>query len=396
MLTISSAARQVPGSGIREIVNLVIDQVAAGADIIRLEIGEPGFPTPWHIVAAAQRAARDGIGYTQSAGMSELRTAASERVARLTGLRYPADQVVITQGGAQGCALVTAAMLSPGDEVLVPDPAWPNYEMLVLLHGAVPVRYPLRPENGFIPDPADLAGLITPRTRLLFLNSPGNPTGAVYPAAVVRDIVGLAARRDVLVISDEVYDELIFAGEPAYAARYDPEHVVGVHSLSKTYAMTGWRVGYLTPPAWMANTLWRLQEPLLSCVSGVSQAAAIAALTGPQACVAQMRAAYRDRRDLVLGQLAEAGIAVTPPQGAFYLMLPLAPGANSRLAALDLVTHGVSVAPGTAFGDVAAGFMRISLAPEEEVLSAGIARIVDWHAATEGGLHLKADGPGPV
>jgi aspartate/methionine/tyrosine aminotransferase len=200
--------------------------------------------------------------------------------------------------------------------------------------------------------------------------------------------VALAAQHDLLVLSDEVYDELIFAGEPAAAARFDAERVVGVYSMSKTYAMTGWRVGYLTAPSWLAPALWRLQEPLISCVSAVAQAAALAALQGPQDCVGQMRAAYLHRRDLAVRQLREAGIEVTPPQGAFYLMLPLATGCDSRLAALDLVDQGVSVAPGSAFGDVARDHIRISLAPAEDVLAEGISRLTAWHAATRGGQDL--------
>jgi aspartate aminotransferase len=383
----SPTADRVPASGIREIVNLVVER---GGDMVRLEIGEPDFATPAHIVEAGHRAAVEGVGYTQSAGMLVLRAAIADKLASRNGLACPPERVVICQGAVQGCSVVLSALLEPGDEVLVPDPAWPNYEMLVLLHGAVPVRYPLRPGNGFVPDLDELAGLVGPRTRVLIANTPSNPTGAVFPRPVVEGLVELAARHDLVVLADEVYDELIFEGEAANLAALDPERVVGLYSFSKTYAMTGWRVGYAAAPGWLAPTLAKLQEPLISCVSQLTQAAALAALQGPQDCVAEMRDAYRGRRDLVAGLLADAGIGVQRPHGAFYLMLPFAPGTDGRRAALDLVDHGVAVAPGTAFGDQAADHARISLASSEQALTEGIGRIVAWYRSTAGGERLGA------
>jgi aspartate aminotransferase len=291
----------------------------------------------------------------------------------------------------QGCSAVLAALLEPGDEVLIPDPAWPNYQMLALLHGAVPMRYPTPAERGFLPDVAELEGLVGPRARVLVINTPANPSGGVYPPELVADLVALAARHDLVVLADEVYDQLVFEGVAANAASLDPQRVVGLYSFSKTYAMTGWRVGYVAAPAWLAPTLWRVQEPLVSCVSAVSQAAALAALEGPQECVATMREAYRRRRDLVVGLLGRAGIGVPPPAGAFYLMLPLAAGADGRLAALDLVEHGVATAPGTAFGEVARSHLRLSLACSEQVLSQAVQRIVAWYRATDGGASPQGD-----
>ena len=197
------------------------------------------------------------------------------------------------------------------------------------------------------------------------LNSPANPTGAVVPATTVAAIVELAAAHGIWVLSDEVYDELVFEGEMANAAQYDREHVIGVYSFSKTYSMTGWRVGYTASPQPLARLLGTLQEPTLSCISAVSQHAALAALEGPQQGVADKREIYRGRRDLVSGLLADGGFDAVRPAGAFYQMVPLAPGTDSRLAALDLVEHGVATAPGTAFGDVATDQLRVSLAASE-------------------------------
>ncbi|MFT4122768.1 MAG: aminotransferase class I/II-fold pyridoxal phosphate-dependent enzyme [Microbacteriaceae bacterium] len=380
---IGDNANAIGGSGIREIVNLVVARQPGSVD--RLEIGEPDFVTPRHITEAAYRRALGGVGYTQSAGLAELRALLAERLAARTGVRYAPEEVIVTAGGVQACQLIMAAVLSPGDEVLVPDPSWPNYEMLVRLSGAVPVAYPLPAERGFVPEPERIAALIGERTRMLVLNSPGNPTGAVFPREVVRAIVELCASRGVLVLSDEVYDELIFEGEPARAVAVDRESVVGVYSFSKTYAMTGWRVGYVASPSWLSETLWKLQEPLVSSVSEVSQAAAIAALTGPREEIDAMRQSYLRRRDLVVGMLRGAGIDVPVPHGAFYVMVPFAPGADSRSACLDLVEAGVSLAPGSAFGEVAASFARISLSASEATLRRGIARLVRWYADTGGG-----------
>jgi aspartate/methionine/tyrosine aminotransferase len=384
----SPTSDRVPGSGIREIVNLVVER----ADVLRLEIGEPDFTTPAHIVEAGHLAALAGARYTQSAGTLQLREAISAKLKLVNGLDCPPQRVIVCQGAVQGCSAVLAALLSPGDEVLIADPAWPNYEMLVLLHGAVPVRYPTPPERGFLPSVDEIERLVSPRTRALVVNTPANPTGAVFPPDLVAGLVELAGRHDLVLLADEVYDELIFEGAAANAASLDPERVVGLYSFSKTYAMTGWRIGYVAAPPWLAPSLWKLQEPLISCVSEVSQAAAVAALEGPQDCVAEMRDAYRRRRDLVVGMLTDAGIEVTPPHGAFYLMLPFAPGVDGRLAALDLVEHGVSVAPGSAFGEAARGHARISLASGERVLAEAVGRIVDWYRRTGGGASLGGDG----
>jgi len=388
MSRLASTAELVSGSGIREILDTVVRRKA---DVLRLEIGEPDFPAPPHVIAAAQEAAAAGARYTQSAGTPALREALAARVSALSGMAYSPEQIVVTQGGVQGCSLVMGALVSPGDEVLIPDPAWPNFEMQVVMNGARPVRYPLRVDAGFLPDVAEIASLITDRTKLLVLNSPSNPTGAVFPPSVVEAVVRLAAERGVVVLSDEVYDELIFEGSPCNAISYDAENVVGVYSMSKTYAMTGWRAGYVAAPGWLASTLVRLQEAQLSCVSAVTQAAALAAVTGPQAIIAFMRETYRRRRDIAVDLCRDAGIDVVAPSGAFYLMFPFAPGVDGREAALRLIDEGIAVAPGTAFGESARNFARLSLAVEEPVLKEALHRLTSWHRRTNGGLLLGAD-----
>jgi aspartate aminotransferase len=385
---LGSWARRVPPSGIREIVNLALARPDAG--IIRLEVGEPDLPIEPHIIAAAQEAAALGIGYTQSFGIAPLREAIVERLHRVAGLTYAPDEIVLGQGGVQAMSVTFAALLDAGDEVLLPDPAWPNYAMTALLRGAVAVPYALRAQNNFFPDVDQLRALITERTRLIVINSPANPTGAVFPAELVASIVELAAEHDLWVLSDEVYDELVFEGSMANAAQYDRERVIGIYSFSKTYSMTGWRVGYAACPQPLAQLLGTLQEPTLSCISGVSQYAALAALQGPQEGVASKREVYRSRRDLVGELLREGGFAAVRPAGAFYQMVPLAPGTDSRQAALDLVEYGVATAPGTAFGEVAGDQLRLSLAASETALRGGIERLVAWTNSTSAGASLSA------
>lgn len=382
MPQVTEWARAVPVSGVREIIDLA----AGRPDIIRLEMGQPDFPTPSHIVEAAVASARAGSGYTYSAGTPALRAAISDRLRADHGLPATPEQVIVTQGGVQGCSLLLSSLLQPGDEVLIPDPAWPNFEMLAVLHGATPVRYPLRPEDGFVPDPERVAALITARTKILVINTPSNPTGTVFPAEVVDRLLALAGRHDLVVLADEVYDKLIFDGlSAANMATLDPERVVALYSFSKTYSMCGWRVGYLLAPTWLAPTLGRLQEPMLSCLSTVTMAAAEAAMTGPQDAVTEMRDAYQGRRDLAVGLLRAGGLEPVPPQGAFYLMVSLAPGADSWACALDLVERDLAVSPGAAYGDVAAGHLRLSLASSPDALRTGIARLLDWFADTGGG-----------
>jgi len=368
-------------SGIREILDLVL---TSSMDIDRLEIGEPGFAAPPHVAEAAAVAARGDVRYTQSSGTLALRSALVESLASRYGAEIDPGCVVVSQGGSQGIAAVFEALVQPGDQVLLPDPAWPNYESMTRIRGGEPVRYPLHPDRGFVPDPDEVLALIGPSTRIVVLNSPGNPTGAVLPRAVVRRIVEGAAERGVMVVSDEVYDEIVFEGEPAGAREFG-DNVVSVFSFSKTYAMTGWRVGYLVMPAWLATLVGHIQEALISCVSSVNQAAALAALTGPQDAVASMRAAYRERRDLALALLSGAGIRPLRPSGAFYLMVPLAPGVSSRDAALELVGRGVSFAPGSAFGSVASDQLRMSLASGPATIERGLGRFLEWYDESDGG-----------
>ena len=371
MKPLAQTASKMPGSGIREIVHLAMTM----PDVIRLEVGEPNFSTPPHIVDAAHRAASEGFTkYGPSAGLLSLRELLAERVERVNGFSVTATQINISVGGVQGCLASFLALLDPGDEVLIPDPAWPNYEMALMLCQAVPVHYPLYVDRGFVPRPEDLAGLITERTKLLIINSPSNPTGAVFPRETIEAMVDLAQQHDLYLMADEVYDEFVFEGEHVSPALYDPERVISIYSFSKIYAMTGWRVGYVVANDEISKLIAKIQEPQISCVSSVGQKAAEAALTGPQDCVREMCQSYRERRDIVVQVLKDEGYYVYTPQGAFYIMVDISDtGIDSREFALRLLQdRRVAVAPGTAFGSFGRDFVRISLATEKGLLLEGV------------------------
>lgn len=373
---ISTRAAGLPHQAIREVMELAWRR----PDAIHLEVGEPGFPTPAHIVEAAARAARDGhTKYTPNAGIVPLREALAEKVARVNGYEATPDQVVVGAGGVQVLHNVLLALTDPGDEILLPDPAWPDFVQMAHLLGTPPRFYHQTPKTGFLPTVAELEELVTPRTRVLVVNSPSNPLGAVVPAERSAELVAFAERRGLWLVSDECYDEISFDGTFASPASVAPSpRIISAYSFSKVYAMTGWRVGYCVAPPEVAAALTRLQEPIVSCVNAPAQMAALAAVTGPQAIVGEMRDAYRARRDAAVDVLAEAGVPVLRPSGAFYLWVDITrSGRDSRDFAFSLIAeHGVAVAPGTAFGAAGEGFVRISMASEMDVLLEGTRRLV--------------------
>ncbi len=382
VVILSTAAETMVPSGIREIAQLAAE---SSRDVIRLETGEPSALTPRHIVEAAVEAARGRTGYTPSAGIGILREVLATRLTAATGNRIESEEVILGQGAVQLLASIMAATISPGDEVLVPDPGWPNYRMQVAIAGGVAVGYPLRPENDFMLDIDEIESLITPRTRVIISNSPSNPTGQVFGRERSERLVALAEARGLLIISDEVYDQIVFTGTHSYLASINPDVVASVFSFSKTYSMTGWRVGYALLPSRLARSVTTMQEAFISCLPSASQAAAVAAITGPQDSIAVNLEAYRGRRDFVIAKLRAGGIQSHVPSGAFYLMVPIAEGADSRTAAMDLVSHGVSMAPGTAFGRQARSFLRVSLASGTSELDEGLSLFLQWNAMTDGG-----------
>jgi aspartate aminotransferase len=374
MKPLAKGASRMPGSGIREIVNIAIEM----PDVIRLEVGEPDFATPQHIVEAAVRAMEEGFTrYVQANGLPGLRGLLAEKVSRANGYPVTARNISVGIGAVEVIAAAMLGVVEPGEEILIPDPGWPNYEMGVLMQGARPVRYPLVKENEFVPRIEDLEQRVTARTKVLIINTPANPSGTVFPREAVKALVEFAQRYDLYLLADEVYDQLIYDGEHVSPAVYDPERTLSVYSFSKTYAMTGWRVGYIVTNEEIAELITKLQSPLISSVPSMLQKAAEAALAGPQDCVAAMRDSYRERRDAVVDLLKERGYYMYTPQGAFYILVDVGrSGLDSRSFALRLLEERkVAVAPGTAFGEAGRQFVRVSLATEKGQLLEGVSRL---------------------
>lgn len=376
----------LPHSGIRELVNAAL--LIPGS--IRLEVGDPNFATPEHIIQAAFEAARQGATkYTATAGLLSLRELICAKLRAVNGITATPEQVNVSAGGVNGIAAALTALLDRGDEALIPDPAWPNYVMQVETAGATVVRYPLRPERGFQPDARDIEPLITARTRVLVINSPCNPTGAVFSRQTVAALLELAQRHDLYLLSDECYDQLVYEGEHVSPAALDPdERIVSCFTFSKAYAMTGWRVGYVVATPALSDVMTRILEANVSCAAMPSQRAAEAALLGPQDCVREMAAAYDARRRRVCAYLADHGLLGYTPQGAFYVMVDISrTGMEARDFAFDLLRReSVAVAPGTAFGvsEPARRHVRVSLASSQEDLDEGLARLsryVDEYSA---------------
>jgi aspartate aminotransferase/aminotransferase len=289
--------------------------------------------------------------------------------------------VIITVGaiGALFTALMT--VLDPADEVLIPDPGWPNYEAIVVLAGGRPVRYPLTAEANFVPDPDDLLRRITPATKAILLNSPGNPTGAVFPLEIVQRIGAMAAQTGVYIISDEIYEDIVFDGEKHHSfLPHTPEDRLFVISgVSKSYAMTGWRLGWLICPQQAVSVAEKLQEPVVSCAPTPSQVAAEAALAGPQDAVATGRKLFQRRRDIFMDVLGRTGMVAGHPRGAFYGLVKISERHGSALefARALLLEKGVAVVPGDTFGASTSRMVRVAFTIEDERLREGLRRIAE-------------------
>ena len=368
----------------RSEIRLLFDAAArAGGDVIRLEVGEPSFTTPAHVIDAAARAAHDGhTGYGPNGGLASLRELLADKLRRVNGIEASPDEIVVTPGAMNALYSIYLALLAPGDEVLLPTPGFPNMDETVTVLGGRPVFYRLASDYGFMPDIDALEAQVTERTKVLFVNTPANPTGTVYDAPLMHALVDFAARHDLWLLCDEVYDEMILADGCVHtaAAPLDPDgRVITVCSFSKVYAMTGWRVGYAAAPRPVADLLRKLQEPLVSCPSTISQKAAEAALTGPRHPYDEMLAAYRRRRAMALYTAASTGLRAVPSDGTLYMLVDVsASGVDDLDFALRLLeSHSVSVAPGSVFGPAGRGWARISLAAESDAIAEGLRRLAN-------------------
>ena len=366
----------VPGSGIRRIHEIALRM----DDVIMLAVGEPDVPVAPHIAAAAKAAwDADETNYTANGGIPLLRQAIVEKLASVNHIHVDTERVWVTVGATQGLHQAMALTLGPGDEVLIPDPGYTTFTMNARMLEAVPVPYPLSADAGFIPDVSELDGLVTGRTRAIIINSPSNPLGTVFSRELLEELLDFARRHDLWVISDEVY-EFFTWGEPHVSiASLDTENrVFSVFSLSKSYAMTGIRIGYLVTPPGLGDTMRTVQEASISCASTPGQYAAVAAITGDQSAVSVAREHYRDNLTAATSLLEERGIAYLAPGGTFYLWIDVGHASGGDVAAWAeafLRDSGVAVAPGSAFGSSGEGWIRVNLAASQADVLAGLERL---------------------
>jgi len=356
---------------------------AEGKEIIHLEIGEPDFDTPPHIVEEACRALRSGAThYTPAAGIRELREVIAEQFSRTRGHEISPEQVVVTPGAKPIMFFTILALAGPGDEVIYPNPGFPIYESVINFAGAKPVPLPLREERDFRFDVNELRDLITERTVLIILNSPQNPTGGVLEPEDLEAIAEICTEKDIPVLSDEVYEHILYEGEFASISSYPgmstAERTIVLHGFSKTYAMTGWRLGYGIMPVPLAEQITRLMVNSNSCTAAATQWAGIAALKGPQDPVRQMVEAFRERRDIIVeGLNALPGIHCLKPRGAFYVFPNIrGTGMDSKTCADFLLSEaGVACLSGTSFGSFGEGYLRFSYANSVENIRKALERI---------------------
>lgn len=368
----------LPKSGIREF----FDIVSTRKGVVSLAIGEPDFDTPWHIREATIQSLENGYShYTGNAGLMELRTEISTYVQRKFGGQYdPETEVLITVGASEGIDITLRALLNPGDEVLYHEPCFVSYAPGIAMAHGVPVPVETFVKDNFRLNVEALEAKVTPRTKVLMLNFPNNPTGAILEPEDVRAIADFAIRHDLIVLSDEIYAELTWGGKTHTSFASIPElrnRLVLFHGYSKAWAMTGFRMAYICAPQWMMDTILKIHQYAIMCAPTPSQYAALEAMRQPEEDMAPMLRAYEQRRNFLHAAFAEAGIPMHNPAGAFYAFPQIEKfGLSARDFALQLLNQeNVAVVPGTAFGACGEGFVRCSYATSMEQLREALTRI---------------------
>jgi aspartate/methionine/tyrosine aminotransferase len=339
-----------------------------GRDIIHLEIGEPDFPSPPHVIEAGKRALDEGwTKYGPTSGLPELREAIAAYISRTRGIRVGPEHVCVVPGGKPIMYFTIIALIEAGDEVIYPDPGFPIYESMIRFQGGVPVPIPLEEKRGFSFDLNVFQDRLSSRTKMVILNSPQNPTGGIIPAENVKQLAEILRDRDVMILSDEIYSRICYDGEPTSISSFDGmvEKTIILDGFSKTYSMTGWRLGYGVMPVWLADAVNKLMVNSNSCTASFTQRAGLAALEGPQHCVTSMVAEFRRRRDAICRGLNEIpGFRCALPAGAFYAFPNITgTGMSSRdLEEFLLNEAGVACLSGGAFGKYGEGYLRLSYA----------------------------------
>ncbi|MCK9322400.1 MAG: pyridoxal phosphate-dependent aminotransferase [Candidatus Methanomethylophilaceae archaeon] len=379
MANASKRLQDIPASGTVAISNLVSQLKANGVDIISFSMGEPDFVTPSNIVNSCIESLRDGFThYTSSLGIPELRVAVANKSVTQNRIPCTEKNVLITPC-KQAIFMTALAYLDPGDEVILSDPSWVSYEACIRLAGAKPVYIPTKFEEDFVIDPSLLEAAITPKTKMIILNTPSNPTGGVLPVQTIKAIAEIAIKNDIMVMSDEIYESIIYEGKHLSIASLPGmfERTITISGLSKTYAMTGWRLGWAIAPEIDIKNINKLQTHSISCCVSFTQPAAVEAINGPQKEKDDMVREFKKRRDLALDLISEIkGLECNVPKGAFYLF----PKYNVSMSSEELATQllekaHVAVTPGSAFGPCGEGFFRISYATSEEQIREGLDRL---------------------
>jgi aspartate aminotransferase len=354
---------------------------ATGKSVIHLEIGEPDFPTPRNVIEAGKKALDEGwTKYGPTQGLPELRQSIASYISRTRGIKVGPQNVCVVPGGKPIMYFVIIALLEEGDEAIYPDPGFPIYESMIRFQGAKPVPIPLRESRGFSLDINELKDRLTDRTKLVILNSPHNPTGGIIPAGDIREIAAMLRERDIMVLSDEIYSRIIYDGEPSSIASMDGmlDKTVILDGFSKTYSMTGWRLGYGVMPEWLADAVVKLMVNSNSCTASFTQRAGIEALEGPQDAVDAMVAEFKRRRDAVVkGLNTIPGFRCPVPAGAFYVF-PNVEGTgmgSKELADYLLYEGGVACLDGQCFGAEGRGYLRFSYANSLENILDAVERI---------------------
>lgn len=375
----------IPFSGIRKVFEEVHKRVAEGQHIVNLGIGRPDFDTPANIKEAAKKALDDGhVHYASNYGIKELRVAIADKFKRDNGLVFdPDSEIMVTVGANEAVFLTMMSFINPGDEVLIPDPCWPHYAPSVDLVGGVPVALPVYEKNNFNPVAEDIYQKCTDRTKLIIVNSPQNPTGAIYTKQTLEDIAAIALEKNLMVLADEIYEYLVYGDEQHHSIATIPGmrgRTVTVNGFSKSYAMTGWRLGYVGVDKSLMSALVRSHQYSTNCVSTFSQYGAVEALIGPQEEMKAMVQEFSRRRDLVAEKLATIkNISFSEPKGAFYVMVNVsATGKETEAVADELLDAGVAVVPGTKLGTYGGDFIRLSYANSYENLEIAMQRMSDY------------------
>jgi aspartate/methionine/tyrosine aminotransferase len=354
---------------------------AQGKNIIHLEIGEPDFPTPKHIIEAGQKAMADGFTkYGPSQGLPRLRESIAHYISTTRGIKVGPEHVCVVPGGKPIMYYTIMALIDDGDEVIFPDPGFPIYESMIRYQGGVPVSLPLTMDRGFSFDLDYFQSLLTPKTKMVILNSPQNPTGGIIPGDQVKALADMLRDRDIMILSDEIYSRIIYDGEPVSITQFPGmlEKTIILDGFSKTFSMTGWRMGYGVMPTWLVDAVVKLMVNSNSCTASFTQMAGVAALEGPQDDVVKMVAEFKRRRDAIVKGLNEIpGFKCALPAGAFYAF-PNVEGTgipSKELADMLLYEAGVACLNGTAFGQYGDGYIRFSYANSLENILDAIDRI---------------------